>query len=264
MDDGAPAGNAGRTRPGPTTARTRARVGRLVTRAGLELAALLRATGPYATHDPTGSRAATRGLPAGSAAPPPVPQARLALVVATAGALHGAVMGSFAGPLGALYSAAKIPLLLGLAPLVCVPSFRVVHAVLGLADDEPAARRAVLCSQATLALTLLALSPLLVVAYASSSRYHVAKLVNVGVFALAALAGQLTLARHYRPLLRKDRRHRLALVVWPTLHLFVALQLAYALRPFVGNPRFPTEFLRSDWMGNVYLDLLWSLRATLG
>lgn len=193
-----------------------------------------------------------------------VPHRRLVAVVCVAGAVHGAVMGSFAGPWGALYAALKMPILLLLAPLVCVPSFRVVHSVLGLADDEPAARRGVMCAQATMAIALLALSPVLVVGYVSSAHYHLAKLVNLGVFALAGLAAQLTLVRHYRPLLRKDRRHRLALLAWPALYLFVALQLAYALRPFVGNPAFPTEFLREDWMGNVYLDLYWAVRGVLG
>ena len=31
-----------------------------------------------------------------------------------------------------------------------------------------------------------------------------------------------------------------------------------------GNPRFPTEFLRDDWMGNVYIDLYWAVRGVLG
>ncbi len=193
-----------------------------------------------------------------------VPRGRLVLVVWAAGALHGAVMGSFAGPWGALWAAVKVPILLTLAPIICWPSFRVIHGVLGLAGDEPAARRAVLCGQATLALALLSLSPVLAFCYAASSDYHEAKLVNTAVFGLASLAAQLTLARHYRPLLRKDRRHRVALVLWPALYLFVALQLAYALRPFVGNPDFPTEFVRDDWMGNVYLDLYWAVRGALG
>ncbi len=211
----------------------------------LVLDGLLRATGVFA---PDAER---------------VPHRRLLTVVCLGGALHGAIMGSFAGPSGALYAALKLPVLLILAPLVCVPSFRVVHTVLGLAEDEPAARRAVMCAQATLATALLSLSPLIVFTYVSSVHYHQAKLVNMVVFGLASLAAQLTLARHYRPLLAKDRRHRLALMAWPTLYLFVALQLGYALRPFIGNPDFPTEFLRADWMGNVYLDLYWAVRGVL-
>lgn len=194
----------------------------------------------------------------------PLPTARLVTLVLVCGGLHGLVMGSFAGGLGALFAALKIPLLLLLAPALCLPSFRVVHAVLGLADDLPAARRAVLAGQATLAVSLAALSPVLVLVVLSSDHYHLVKLVNGALFLLASLAAQLTVARHYRPLLARDGRHRWALVIWPTLYLFVALQLGYALRPFVGHPDFPTEFLREDWMGNVYLDLWWALRGVLG
>lgn len=194
----------------------------------------------------------------------PLPARQLLLLVCLGGGLHGLVMGSHAGWLGGLYAALKIPVLLLVAPALCLPSFRVVHAVLGLADDLPAARRAVLAGQATLAVALLSLSPVLVFVMLVSDHYHALKLANGALFVLASGAAQLTVARHYRPLLARDRRHRLALLIWPTLYLFVALQLGYALRPFVGHPDFPTEFLRDDWMGNVYLDLYWAARGVLG
>jgi hypothetical protein len=193
-----------------------------------------------------------------------VPHGQLVLVVLLCGGLHGAVMGSYAGVEGALYAALKIPLLLLLSPLICLPSFRVVHAVLGLSDDLPAARRAVLAGQATLALSLASLSPVLVFVMLSTDHYHLVKLVNGALFVLASLAAQLTLVRHYRPRLAAERRHLVALAVWPAVYLFVALQLGYALRPFIGNPNFPTELLRDNWMGNVYLDLYWAVRGVTG
>lgn len=84
------------------------------------------------------------------------------------------------------------------------------------------------------------------------------------MFAFATLGAQRTLARHYKPLLAKAPRHRVALLIWPTLYFFVAAQLAYSLRPFVGNPNFPTEFLRDDWQGNAYVDLIWAVRGVIG
>jgi hypothetical protein len=100
--------------------------------------------------------------------------------------------------------------------------------------------------------------------YLTTDNYHFAKLLNGVMFAFATLGAQRTLARHYRPLLASAPRHRVALTIWPALYFFVAAQLAYALRPFVGNPAFPTEFLREDWRGNVYLDLMWAVRGAFG
>jgi len=194
----------------------------------------------------------------------PLPLGRLLAIVVLGGALYGLAMGSFAGARGALYAALKVPLLVLGSAALCLPNFYVVNAVLGLADDLRAAVRGIVSAQATFAVVLASLSPVTLFAYASTDDYHAAKLLNGAMFALASLGAQHTLARHYRPLLARDARHRAALVVWPLLYLFVAAQLAYALRPFVGNPRFPTELLRDDWLGNVYLDLYWSVRGLTG
>lgn len=193
-----------------------------------------------------------------------LPWTRLAVATLCGGMLYGLAMGSFAGGLGALYAALKVPLLVGGALVVCLPNFYVVNAVLGLSDDFVAACRGVLAAQATLALVLASLAPVILFVHAATDDYQFVKLCNGAIFGLGALGAQHTLARHYRPLLAKNRRHRTALIVWPALYVFVTAQLAYALRPYVGNPRFPTEFLREDWMGNVYLDLYWAVRGVLG
>jgi hypothetical protein len=191
-----------------------------------------------------------------------VPVARLLLIVAVCGGCYGAVMGGCA--LNAeqmLYSALKVPLLLVVSALVCLPNFYVLNAVLGLSGDFAAALRGILSAQATLAVTLAALSPITAFLYVCGDHYEFFKLLNGAMFAVGSLAAQRTLARHYAPLLARNRRHRRALLGWPLLYVFVAMQLAYVLRPFVGNPALPTTFLRETWWGNVYVDLAWALRG---
>jgi hypothetical protein len=191
-----------------------------------------------------------------------LPVARLLLVLVACGALYGAVMGSFGGnALQALYSALKVPLLVLVASAVCLPNFYVVNLVLGLGPDFAAAFRGLLSAQATLAIALASLAPVTACLYLSTDSYALAKLFNFAIFAVATLAAQRTLARHYRPLLARDRRHAVALMAWPALYFFVAGQLAYVLRPFIGNPDLPTVLVRDHWWGNVYVDLLWAVRG---
>jgi len=192
------------------------------------------------------------------------PWARLGVTVLLGGSVYGLAMGSFAGWEGALYAALKVPLLVTGSLIVCLPNFYVVNAVLGLADDFVPAARALAATQATLALVLASLAPIILFFGLVTDDYQAIKLLNGALFACASLGAQRGLSRHYRPLLAKNPRHRVALMIWPALYVFVAIQLAYALRPFVGNPRFPTEFLREDWVGNVYLDLYWAVRGVLG
>jgi hypothetical protein len=82
--------------------------------------------------------------------------------------------------------------------------------------------------------------------YASGVEYPTALLANLAAFGLASLAGQVTLARHYRPLLDRSRLHRIGLSSWLVLYLFIAIKLGWILRPLVGDPRLPTRFLREQ------------------
>jgi hypothetical protein len=183
-----------------------------------------------------------------------VPWSALALVVVAFGFVYGVAMGSFGlRAEQCLYSGLKVPLLLGVTTLVCLPSFFVVNLVLGLADDFSAAFRGVLSAQATIAVVLAALAPVVVFTYASLDDYEVVQLANGVYFAIAAFAGQITLQRHYRPLVARDRRHLAGKRTWLTLYVFVAIQLAWVLRPFIGVPGLPTRFLREEPWSNAYV-----------
>jgi len=172
------------------------------------------------------------------------------------GLLYGAVMGAYGlRPLQMLYSALKVPLLLGVSALVCLPNLVAVNTVLGLRDDFAAALRAVLLAQGTVCISLAAVAPLTAVAYLSTDAYDLAVLFNGLMFLAAALAGQITLGRHYRPLIAANPRHRLGRNAWLGLYMFVAIQMGWVLRPFVGNPDLPTRFFREGAWGNAYVEV---------
>jgi hypothetical protein len=165
-------------------------------------------------------------------------------------------------PLQSLYSALKVPLLVGVATVVCIPNFYTVNTVLGLRADFPLAMRAILSAQVTVAVVLAGLAPLTAFLYASIGEYGLAVAANGVMFLVAALAGQVTLSRRYRALIAANPRHRLGRAAWLTLYIFVAIQMAWVLRPFIGDPSLPTRFLRSGAWGNAYVEvarLLWGL-----
>lgn len=203
-------------------------------------------------------RSVLRGPDGGTSGAPPGVLVAVALAACCA---HGAAMGSQDGrPLQAAISAAKVPLLLGGTTLAVLPNFLVVNTILGLRDDFGEALRAVLAAQASLAVALAAASPLVLVVYASTADYTTAVAANGVAFAAATACGHAVLVRRYRPLVARDARHRGALVAWGALYVFVAIQLAWVLRPFVGNPRIPTRFLREDAWSNAYV-VVWQVAA---
>jgi hypothetical protein len=194
-----------------------------------------------------------------------VPWIELTLITVAGGFLYGAVMGFYgARPLQAFYSGLKVPLLLGVSSLVCLPSFFVINALLGLRDDFAAAFRGVLAAQATLAVSLAVLSPVLVIIYLSIHRYPQAVFFNGIQFAMATALGQLVLTRHYRPLVRANPRHRIGKLSWLALYVFVAIQMAWVLRPFIGAPALPTRFLREEAWSNAYMRVAEMLGKVFG
>lgn len=182
------------------------------------------------------------------------------------GVMYGLTLGAYGGITPdrweqMAYSAVKVPALLLLTFALGLPSFFVVHALLGLAGDFPEAVRALLRTQAALTVVLASLAPVTAVWYASvpagEAGYEGAKLFNAGMFGVASLAGQAVLRRAYRPLIERDARHRWLLGLWLGIYAFVGVQMAWLLRPFIGDPDLPTRFFRPDAWGNAY-EALWS------
>ena len=177
------------------------------------------------------------------------------------GGFYGAVMASFTGLAPGrfaqlFYVAAKVPLLLLVSFVLCLPSFFVINTLAGLRHDFPEALRAVAATQACVAIVLASLAPVTALSYVSMTDYQMAKGFNGIVFAAASLSGQGVLGRYYLPLIRRSSRHRTMLYFWFVLYVFVAIQMAWVLRPFVGDPDLPVTFFREEQWGNAYVEVL--------
>jgi hypothetical protein len=193
---------------------------------------------------------------------PEAPLARrmrwLVVLVITCGPLYGAVMGTFSGLTPGrfhqlLYSSVKVPLLLLTTFLLCLPSFFVINTIAGLREDFGRVLRAVIGTQSCVTVVLASLAPLTVVWYLSSADYQLALLFNALMFGVASVAAQVVVRRYYGPLIRRSSRHRQLLHLWFLLYAFVGIQMAWVLRPFIGDPDLPVAFFRSEAWGNAYV-----------
>jgi hypothetical protein len=165
----------------------------------------------------------------------------LLALVAAFGLFYGAVMGTFGGVRGEralqlLYSGLKVPLLLLVTFALSLPSFFVLNTLLGVRNDFAQALRALVATQAVLTIVLASLAPFTALWYASTAAYRPAILFNAAMFAVASFAAQGLLRRWYAPLVARNPRHRLLLRTWIVIYAFVGVQMAWVLRPFVGDP----------------------------
>jgi hypothetical protein len=182
---------------------------------------------------------------------------QLLTVIVVFGGLYGLAMGSFVldGPPRALqmvYSGLKVPLLIVATFALSLPTFFVIMTLSGLRDDFQEAVRALMATQATLTILLASLAPLTLLWYVSSSSYPSALLFNAAMFAVASLSAQRVLRRLYGPLVARDGRHLAMMRGWLVIFAFIGIQMAWILRPFVGDPTEPTGFFRTEAWGNAY------------
>ena len=190
----------------------------------------------------------------------PGPANSLVLIVAF-GFLYGAVMGTYGGAAGpragqVAYSAIKVPLLLIATFLLSLPAFFVFNTLLGLRADFGRVVASLLATQACLTVILASLAPITAFWYVSGSAYQPAILFNGLMFAVASLSAQWMLRRDYRPLIERHPAHRWMLRTWILIYVFVGIQMAWVLRPFIGDPRAPVQFFREDSWSNAYVVVL--------
>ena len=186
--------------------------------------------------------------------------AQMGLLVVLFGVVYGGVMGSFWGVScprlwQIVFSALKVPLLLAGTFALSLPSFFVMNTLAGLRSDFARAVRALVATQAGLTIILASFAPFTLLWYASFAGYGAAVLFNVLMFGVAGIVAQQVLRRLYRPLIERDSRHRRLLWVWLAIYAFIGIQMAWVLRPFVGDPKIPTHFFRQEAWGNAYVTL---------
>ena len=152
-----------------------------------------------------------------------------------------------------LYAGVKVPLLLFATTAICLPGFFVVNAVAGLRGAFGRALRAIFAGQAGVAISLAALSPLILFVYACGVDHDTALLANAATFACATGMGQVVLRAHYRELIAEHPAHRIMLAAWVCLYAFVGMQMGWILRPFVGDPEKAVTFFRDEPFSNAYV-----------
>lgn len=185
-----------------------------------------------------------------------------ALTIVFGCALYGVTVGIWRAPVQAAYTAAKFPLLIFLTCAGNAFLNGMFAQLLGSGLSFRQTSLAILMSFATAALVLGALSPVtfFVIANApplASSKavvgHSVTLLMHVAVIAYAGVIGNRRLF-HLVEAISGSRATALRVMLsWLAGNLLLGAQLAWVLRPFIGSPRIPVQFLRDEPLrGNFY------------
>jgi hypothetical protein len=199
----------------------------------------------------------------------------LQVIVITLGAgLYGAAVGWWRAPEQALFTAIKFPLIVLLTTVGNALLNAMLAPLLGLNITFRQCFSGMLMSFTIAAAILGAFSPLIgfmiwnappiASAVSTRSTYNLILLINVLAIALAGVTGN---ARLFQLLAQLSGSRTVALRVlfaWLAGNLFLGSQLSWILRPFIGAPTLPVEFLRASALhGNFFETVFRSLQQIL-
>jgi hypothetical protein len=185
-------------------------------------------------------------------------------------ALFGAVLGSSSGIAGigqAVSSAVKLPILFLLTSLICLPTLYLFNTLFGARQSIQQNLAMYLAPITIMTVMLFGFAPIILFFLITVSDYQFFKLLNVAVFAISGFIGMWFLLKGMWIISDHDedgvRLRRLTLLFWICLYAFVGSQMAWTLRPFIGDPNYGFELVRQTG-GNFYTNIWFSLGEFLG
>lgn len=158
-------------------------------------------------------------------------------------ALYGLAMGSYAGLLQALYSAAKLPMVFVAAYVITLPSFYVFGAIAGARFSLKQAATMLMTNISGASVILLGVSPVVFFFSISTSGevfilvLHFFAIIIATVFGLTFLWRSHAFLKKYSGGLTSGNP---LVSVWITLYIFILCQLLNYLRPFMDKGDFFT------------------------
>lgn len=198
--------------------------------------------------------------------PPGILRSQVILIVCFA-FMYGVVMGSYNSMMQAFSSGLKLSGLIFLTLLICFPSFYIVQLVLG--SKVKMKQLAVMMLSGFLMTTtiMLAFVPIVLLFQLSSDNYHFLKLLHMvvvmfsGFFGMKAILGALKNSFAATGVYPKIGLK--AFQIWVIIFAFVGIQLAWNLRPFIGDKGLPFEWFRMGTQGNFYSNMAKSIANML-
>ena len=178
-------------------------------------------------------------------------------------AFYGASAGAYAGPIQALSAAIKLPLLFLGTLVICFPGFFVIQVLAGSRLRLAQVLALITGALALSAIVLAAIVPVALFFLLTGANYHFLDLLHVavvlgsGLVGMAALHEGLAFACEKRGVY--PRRAMTIMQVWAVLFAFVGVQMAWNLRPFVGDRAEPFQVFR-HYEGNFYTGVIYSLQ----
>ena len=179
---------------------------------------------------------------------------------------YGLIMGSYHSFAQAAASGVKVMVLFSLVLIVCFPAFFIIQYILGSKLKLGQMISIILSGFVLTTAIMVSFAPIIVFFLLTGSNYYFLQLLHIGIFVLSGLFGMKTIVDALRYSCEKKNVYpQIGVVVfrfWVVIMAFVGIQLAWNLRPFLGDRNQPFELFR-DYEGNFYAALIYSGKQLL-
>ena len=177
---------------------------------------------------------------------------------------YGLVMGIPSGVLQMISSALKVPLLFLLTLFVCFPVLYVVNVLMGARLSFIQSFALILSALGLNSILLASCAPIVLFFTITGANYHFLKLLHVLIFAFGGIWGMMALWRGLQVMCERSNLYPKQAIrilqVWILIFAFVGTQMAWTLRPFLGDPGMAYEIFRSERTGNFYQAVWYSIK----
>jgi hypothetical protein len=181
--------------------------------------------------------------------------------------LYGAVMGSSHSLWQTISSGLKLPVLFLATLFVCVPSLYFFSLLFGSRQSLRQNLTLILTAVTVTAVLLLSLAPITLFFLLTTSEYQFFKLLNVAIFAVSGFMGVVFLWQGMKVVsgdsFEGASMRKWIIIIWMFVYAFVGSQMAWTIRPFIGDPGAPFEIFR-QLGGNFYSNIIFSIANLLG
>ncbi len=187
-------------------------------------------------------------------------------VILTGCGLYGTSVGLWRSPLQSLFTGVKIPLLIFITCAGNAALNGMLGQMLGAGLSFRQTSAAIVLSFVTAACILGAFSPLAFFVLLSTpplasagqaAGHSITLLTHVALIAYAGIIANLRLLavlRHFAG----GRVALATLIAWLGGNLLLGAQLSWVLRPFIGSPGLPVQFLRDDPLRGNFFEAVWA------
>ena len=181
--------------------------------------------------------------------------------------LYGVVMGSYHGHLQSIASGLKLIVLFLSTLAICFPSFYIVQLIIGSRMSLRQMISIVLGGFVLFSTIALSFAPIIIFFLITGDNYHFLQLLHVGIFIFSGVFGMKFIVDSLKYACDRKGIYPQTGVnvfrIWIVILAFVGIQLAWNLRPFLGDRGEGFKLFRK-YEGNFYTAVIYSFRQLGG